>query len=228
MKHQKYIHFTLIELLIVIAIIAILASMMLPALNKARERARQITCTGTLVQLGKAFLMYGQDNGDWFPPYSDPAADRYWFGTGPKGYLSGYLNLSTGKPKFGAVNDAGKTSEFACPGLRDAPECHFSYGYNYWLTAPERMLKFSRYPQPSRTALSGDLRSKNKLTLDFYAGEQFFDTRHNQGANILFCDGHVEWRRLPQIPCKTTNTWASSHVFWKPVDFDRRAFEYYP
>lgn len=64
---ESTMKFTLIELLIVIAIIAILAAMMLPALNQARIAARKTACTNNLKQVGTALTMYAGDH-SYFPP----------------------------------------------------------------------------------------------------------------------------------------------------------------
>jgi len=66
-KTRRTPGFTLIELLVVIAIIAILAAMLLPALAKAREKARQSNCISNLKQIGLGAFMYTDDNKEMYP-----------------------------------------------------------------------------------------------------------------------------------------------------------------
>lgn len=74
-EHEKF-RFTLIELLIVIAIIAILAGMLLPALSQAREKARTVSCMGNQRQAGLALAGYRSDHDEWF--VNQRTADETW------------------------------------------------------------------------------------------------------------------------------------------------------
>lgn len=72
--------FTLLELLVVVAVIAILAAMLLPALSKARGMANQIACSANLKQIGTAVMVYADGNDQLFPVFSSSVTSSRWAG----------------------------------------------------------------------------------------------------------------------------------------------------
>ncbi len=199
--------FTLIELLVVIAIIAILAAMLLPALSKAREKARQASCISNLKQLGVVFMMYVTDYSEYFPPYGDGV--RTW----PEIFAKvDYINAA--RAKF-----------LVCPSLPMSRygssnwQYEAAYGYNYhdigssynsarygtWTLYPTA--KLSRIKRPSSTYLLMDTACNvGNLHLSKYyvensgsvVGEGFPYARHMNNLNILFVDGHAGSVYIPR------------------------------
>jgi prepilin-type N-terminal cleavage/methylation domain-containing protein/prepilin-type processing-associated H-X9-DG protein len=97
--------FTLIELIVVVAIIGILASLLLPSLSRARALAKRATCMNQLKQLGNAMEIYIMDNNDYYPPAYT------WSGVNAKASYDDLLSSYAGQPLTTAqINEAGLTS----------------------------------------------------------------------------------------------------------------------
>ena len=152
--NKKTVHdlrfFTLIELLVVIAIIAILAAMLLPALNKARDRARGISCVNNLKTLGNIGHMYTGDFKDYIlGGYIACGGRLYW-----SEYLikTGYMNLSWKEESVGRRNPDSpntklKVSEtLLCP---SDPYRGVACGSAFWMAQSYGMNGFITMPQQS-------------------------------------------------------------------------------
>ena len=152
LRRVKIRIFTLIELLIVIAMIAILAAMLLPALGRARGKAKEISCVGNQKQLSMLIVNYMDEHGQWLPPSFNKAA----IAAGDSNSPQWWYNLA----------GANRKLMVGCPEAKekimdDYGFVHYGIATDLFGNKYQSSIKQTQIRYPSETILVGDSSTKN-------------------------------------------------------------------
>jgi prepilin-type processing-associated H-X9-DG protein/prepilin-type N-terminal cleavage/methylation domain-containing protein len=190
MRRRKI--FTLVELLIVIAIIAILASMLMPALRGAREKSKALACSNSMKQIGIASLMYVGENQDYFVLYYATGADKYQLQT-----LANHNYLP--ENSWGSTRQGLLWCQSNLSGLT-----YFDYRSNYMQNdkteANPGMMSVARLPykivsikDPSGKVMFAESGINADGKYYFHGTADRVGWIHSGGSNAVFMDGHVSY-----------------------------------
>ena len=189
--------FTLVELLVVVAIIATLIAMLLPALNKAREVARRTVCAANVRQLNVSHHLYANENRASYAPASpllasgghrrNVRASGQWIGHGLLWYLKHAENPRIFyDPGWNADDGVSYGGSDGWPSTGD-PNTAGDISSNYYIrsTFPDE-----EDPKKSRAVHTTDGAGVGALVGDFGSAE----SRHlGEGHNVAYADGHAAW-----------------------------------
>lgn len=196
--------FTLVEMLVVIAIIAILAAMLLPALRSAVASSRAIVCSSNLRQTGMGMNQYSSDFHGYFVPTMFSGVSHFTENWGHILIRNSYLNNPALLSCPGAEG-LKYLDEILAPDRAAWRFKHTHFGYNDYLGLglPGSWYTYTRLSsvaQPSATIVLGDSIDYSEtppfatiFRLEFNGANWELHSRHNGGANILWVDSHVSW-----------------------------------
>jgi prepilin-type processing-associated H-X9-DG protein/prepilin-type N-terminal cleavage/methylation domain-containing protein len=213
-RHSQRQAFILIELLVVISIIAVLAALLLPAINLAREAARKIQCQSNLRQVGLAFEGYAAD---WDGAIA-PAAN--WQSWGWHVLISPYVEAKSGSgggpSRINANSVVRGCTNFTQRGLND---WKLGYGINCFPLQPQQPKVLTKVTGDNwggsvqrvvyqSEIKQGTLRPLGADSFDWIvtaSGKHSCGDRHGQRGNVLFFDGHIEAMATPRFEQAVTD-----------------------
>ena len=203
--------FTLVELLVVIGIIALLISILLPSLNRARENAKQVQCLSNLRQLGMAFVMYANNNRGFYPKSAAigaPTADDFIYWQAGRDFNESVIAPHLAKP-------LSKTY-FICPSddvnnrrYTGSGGYRYSYSMNKWFTryrvtnCKNPSNKVVLYEEDETSLDDGNSSPEDNANIDLLAirhdrtkkpeTEATWRNNIDRRGNAAFVDGHAEF-----------------------------------